>query len=119
VEEAVLIAFVWAVFLGTVTAYRNNKHIAIDVVFNRLPAKARRVIDIAADILLFGMNVYMTCLAVILCSNVGRKSTFVMRLPYFYIDLILVICFGLMAVFGAFRLYCHWQDARRPVPAAT
>lgn len=113
VEEAVLIAFFWAVFLGAATAYRNDKHIAIDVVFNRLPAKAQHVISVATDVLLFSMNVYMTYLAVILCSNVGAKSTFVMRFPYFYIDLILVVSFGLMAVIGVFRLYYHWQDMRR------
>jgi TRAP-type C4-dicarboxylate transport system permease small subunit len=103
-EEAILIAFLWSVFLGTITAFRMDRHVAIDVIVTSLPKKARDVLYVAVDLLILALNLYLGYLGVILCMNVGVKTTYVLKISFVYIDAALVVSFGMMAVLGIVRL---------------
>ena len=103
-EEGILIAFVWCVFLGVITAFRTDRHVAIDVIVKRFSVKIQRIIGYAVDIMVLALSVYMTYLGIVLCMNVGVKSTFVLRLPYLYIDVVVVVCFGLISIIGIIKL---------------
>lgn len=118
-EEAILIAFAWSVFLGSATAFRYDRHIAIDVIFNRLPQKVQKVGHVLIDLLVLVLCLYMTHLSIIMCMHVGRKSTFVMRLSYYWIDLMLVISFALMALFGVYKLYLRFKGRYEDVDNVT
>lgn len=104
-EEAILILFVWSVFLGTATAFRYDRHIAIDVLFNLFPKKMQKALHYFIDILVLVLCLYTTYLSIVLCANVGVKSTFVLRVPFYYIYLMLVVSFGLMSLFAMRQLY--------------
>jgi TRAP-type C4-dicarboxylate transport system permease small subunit len=103
-EEAVVIAFLWSVFLGTITAFRLDRHVAIDVIVTRLPRRVRYILYFAMDALVLALNLYVTYLGAVLCMNVGVKTTYILKISYVYIDAALVVSFGLMSVFGAARL---------------
>lgn len=103
-EEVILIAFLWSVFLGTITAFRLDRHVAIDVIVTRLPRRVQHILYFAMDALVLALNLYLTYLGAVLCMNVGVKTTYVLKISYVYIDIALVISFGLMAVFGMVRL---------------
>jgi TRAP-type C4-dicarboxylate transport system permease small subunit len=103
-EEAIVIAFSWSVFLGTITAFRLDRHVAIDVIVTRLPRRVQYVLYFAMDALVLALNIYLAYLGTILCMNVGVKTTYVLKISYVYIDAALVVSFGLMSVFGAVRL---------------
>lgn len=118
-EEAILIAFAWSVFLGSATAFRFDRHIAIDVVFNKFPEKVQKVGHVCIDLLVLVLSLYMTYLSVILCMHVGRKSTFVMRLSYYWIDLMLVVSFALMAMFGLYKLYLRYVGRYQDIDNVT
>ena len=103
-EEAILIAFVWCVYLGAITAFRNDRHISIDVLVKFFPRKIQQIVNYFVDFLVLALSVYMTYLGIVLCMNVGVKSTFVLRLNYVYIDVVVVICFGLISMFSIVKL---------------
>jgi TRAP-type C4-dicarboxylate transport system permease small subunit len=103
-EEGILIAFLWSVFLGTITAFRLDRHVAIDVIVTRLPQSVQPVLYIAVDVLILALNLYLTYLSALLCMNVGVKTTYILKISYVYIDAALVVSFGLMAFFGIVRL---------------
>ena len=103
-EEAILITFVWGVFLGVITAFRADRHVAIDVFVNMLPKKVQRIIGYGVDILVLALAVYMTYLGIVLCMNVGVKSTIVLMLNYVYIDVVVIISFGMISVFSIIKL---------------
>jgi TRAP-type C4-dicarboxylate transport system permease small subunit len=103
-EEVIVLAFSWSVFLGAITAFRQDKHVAIDVIVTTFPAKVQRVIYIVIDVIVLGFNIYLAYLSVILCMNVGVKTTYSLKISFIYIDAALVVSFGMMAIFGVIRL---------------
>ncbi|MDR0390148.1 MAG: TRAP transporter small permease [Spirochaetaceae bacterium] len=108
-EEVIVIAFLWSVFLGAITAFRLDRHVAIDVIVTRLPRGVQRVLYVAIDLLILALTIYITYLGVILCMNVGVKTTYTLKISFVYIDAALVVSFGLMSVFGIIRLVLRAQ----------
>ena len=104
VEEVIVIAFVWSVYTGSITAFRTDRHVSIDVLVKLLPKKAQRIIEFWVDVLVLGFSLYMAYLGVILCMNVGVKSTMVLRINYVYVNMSVVICFGMISIFGVVKL---------------
>jgi TRAP-type C4-dicarboxylate transport system permease small subunit len=118
-EEVIVIAFLWSVFLGTLTAFRLDRHVAIDVIVTRLPRKVRHILYFAMDCLVLALNLYLTYLGLVLCMNVGAKTTYVLSISYVYIDAALIVSFGLMAVFGVVRLVLRAQGRYETIDSIT
>ena len=114
IEEVVLIAFIWSVYIGTITGFREERHIAIDVIFNLLPVKIRKTIDYVTSIIIIILNGYMTWSAITLIQNLGKKQTFILKLPYAVLDLALVVCFGAMTIIGIYKLYLKLTNNYTP-----
>ncbi len=104
-EEMILIQFAWSTYLGIVACFRYDKHMRITFIFDKLPKPVQKVIDIGTDIMLLALFGYLTYLSSVLCANVGVKKTLVMRLPANVVNLTLLVCFGVMAVSCAFKIY--------------
>lgn len=102
-EEIIVISFVWSVYIGVITAFRTNRHVAIDAVVRLLPSKVQRVIDVWVDVVVLILSLYMTYLGIVLCMNVGAKTTTVLRINYVYVNLSVVICFGVLSILGIVR----------------
>lgn len=118
-EEVILIAFLWSVFLGTITAFRLDRHVAIDVIVTRLPRRVQYVLYFAMDALVLALNLYLTYLGAVLCMKVGVKTTYVLKISYVYIDIALVVSFGLMAVFGIIRLVLRAKGRYETIDSIT
>ncbi|AEG60662.1 TRAP transporter small permease [Desulforamulus ruminis] len=50
-EELSRYLFVWTIFLGTITAYKDNQHIGVDLITSRLKGVPKKVVDLAGYIL--------------------------------------------------------------------
>jgi TRAP-type C4-dicarboxylate transport system permease small subunit len=61
----------------------------------------------------------MTYLGIVLCMNVGVKSTIVLRLPYIYIDVVVVVCFGMVSVIGIVKLIRRFAGKYEYVDSVT
>ncbi|MEY8337517.1 TRAP transporter small permease [Lachnospiraceae bacterium 62-35] len=108
-EEITLIAFIWSAYLGVAAAYKCEEHIAIDLIINMLPKKILRWVNILITVfetLISGAYLY---LGIILCKNVGRKTTTVMSIPYIWVDLCIIICFIFMTVYGIIKIIRQLQ----------
>lgn len=54
VEEIVRYVIIWGVFLGFSVALRNNQHIQVDILYDKLSLSLRRVLDYFATIVSLG-----------------------------------------------------------------
>lgn len=108
-EEITLIAFIWSSYLGSAAAFKCEEHIAIDLVMNMFPKKAQKWINIGVSV--FETIVSGTCLylGIVLCANVGEKTTTVMSIPYIWVDLCIVVGFGLMTMYGIIKVIRQFQ----------
>lgn len=118
-EELILIAFVWSVYLGAITAFRTDHHVAIDFIVKRMPEKVQKIIGYGVDILVLILSIYMTYLGIILCLRVGAKSTYVLKLNYVFVDLTVVVCFGSIAIFGIYKLVMRFMGKYEYVDSIT
>lgn len=103
-EEITLIAFIWASYLGSAAAYKSEEHIAIDIIVNTFPKKIRYYFELAINIFIIILSMSYTYLGIVLCMNAGSKATSVLRLPYVFVDLSIVFCFGLTTIYGILKL---------------
>lgn len=58
-EEASRYIFIWLIFLSVGIAFVEKKHIAIDIIMDRLPKTAQRVLQQFVYILLMGVSVFL------------------------------------------------------------
>ena len=63
-EEIATSCFVYSVFIGAAYAYRKHQHVGVDLLVERLPAGARRVVHLITNALLVIINGYITVLSV-------------------------------------------------------
>lgn len=53
--ELSLWSYVWALYLGAAYARRENKHIKLDIFYEKFPEKAKRIIDIALNLIVIAV----------------------------------------------------------------
>ncbi|KEQ17294.1 TRAP transporter small permease [Endozoicomonas numazuensis] len=94
-EELSVICFVWAVYLGISSCYKHKLHMGVDVIVAMLPEKVKPAFRLCVLTLLLGLNAIMTWLSFDYLM-ISTKSTPVMGLSYFYINSVLLLCFGMM-----------------------
>ncbi|MGI9282662.1 MAG: TRAP transporter small permease [Endozoicomonas sp.] len=96
-EELSVICFVWAVYLGISSCYKHKLHMGVDVIVAMLPESVKPAFRLCVLVLLLGLNAIMTWLSFDYLM-ISTKSTPVMGLSYFYINSVLLLCFGMMCL---------------------
>jgi len=91
-EEVARFVFVWIVFLGAGTLMRDNDHIRISIITNRLGPMSGRILRIFSALLIIPFVVFMTWGAYI--NMLRQWNTFAptvdwMRLGYVYLALLI------------------------------
>ena len=51
-EELSRYFFVWTIFLGVILAFRENKHVSVDLLIKRLGGRSKFVVDLVRDLLM-------------------------------------------------------------------
>lgn len=69
VEEVVRYVIIWGVFLGFSLALRHNQHIQVDIVYDKLPKGAKKVVDLFATLVSISFCVAYTYYGIILVEN--------------------------------------------------
>ena len=91
-NEVATIAFTWTVFLGAAAAWKNNKHIHLDLVYNFFPNKIKIISDWLKNIILIiFIALYLSIQFTITAYN---KPTAILRIPFSYVDVPVVIFFS-------------------------
>lgn len=109
-EEVATGAFVWSVFIGAVAAYKHGKHIGVDLLVILLPGKIQKLVTVLVDLVLIGLNGYITYLAVIFVRFSHIKPTPVLGVSSAYISSSLVVSFALMTMYSVYFLF---RDIRK------
>ncbi len=73
-EEIATSCFVYSVFIGAAYAYRKHQHVGVDLLVERLPAGARRVVHLITNALLVIINGYITVLSVLDQAHADHKA---------------------------------------------
>ncbi|WP_105615200.1 TRAP transporter small permease [Vallitalea okinawensis] len=97
-EELAITGFVWVTFLGISVVYKRSKHIRIDFIVSTLPEKIKRVLNIVTDIVVLLFNMYIIYYAYILAMGAIQKTTSLLNISYFYIDLSVILGFLFMTI---------------------
>ena len=101
-EEVATMCFVWCIFVGSASAYKNGAHLGVDLLVKKLPKGPRAVVKILVDILLILINGYILYLSVKFVSTSYQKPTAVLAISSAWVSSSLIVGFGLTTIY-AFR----------------
>jgi len=108
-----------SIFWGIASACYRNGHILVDLVWEMLPPRRRRVLDLIATSILL---VFMTALAVMLAGTIRDTAaanvlTMELRLPVWPFHLIAAAGIFAGAILTAVRLVGLWKERAEHAPA--
>lgn len=93
-NEVATIAFTWTVFLGAAAAWKSNKHIHLDLVYNFFPNKIKIISDWLKNIILIVFIAFALYLSIQFTITAYNKPTAILRIPFSYVDVPVVIFFS-------------------------
>jgi len=93
-NEVATIAFTWTVFLGAAAAWKNNKHIHLDLVYNFFPNKIKIISDWLKNIIIIAFIGFALYLSIQFTITAYNKPTAILRIPFSYVDVPVVIFFS-------------------------
>lgn len=98
-SELSIYAMIWSVFLGAAVAFRNNQHIAMDIVKKIVPDILERFFNI---IIFLGLTLFL-CVIIVngydLSQRAMRQMSPAAGLPVGYVSLAMPVCSVLALVF--------------------
>ncbi|WP_020610810.1 TRAP transporter small permease [Sediminispirochaeta bajacaliforniensis] len=109
-EEIAVGCFVWTIFLGTAAAYREKGLIGVEAIVTLLPAKVRDIVEVFTSILLLILSAIMFWFSFTYVST-STKITAALEISYAYINVSIVISFGLMTIYSVFFVIQSFKKA--------
>jgi TRAP-type C4-dicarboxylate transport system permease small subunit len=95
-EEMAANGLVVLVFVGSVMCVRMARHIRVDLLYNFLPPKVGRVLELLVDFIVIGFFAYMTWLMWRYIAIVGNERMVTVNLPRGYVFYTVFAAFALM-----------------------
>ena len=89
---------IWIAFLGAYLAYRNDNHIAFEMVVDAVPQPIRNYLQSFTDLLVFGLSVIMINLSVQWIARTGGTEIETLPIQKGWFMIILPIAFALIAL---------------------
>ena len=109
-EEFVRYAYVWVIFLGSVTAVRDNGHINFDLIVSRLSRKTARIVLCAGDLLVIVFQVILVVYGVQMISLTDGMTSPVMTASMPLVYLVFPLS-GLLMILAMLKLlHDHWKE---------
>tara|TARA_B100000953_G_scaffold263055_1_gene229561 strand:- start:48 stop:488 length:441 start_codon:yes stop_codon:yes gene_type:complete len=93
-NELATISFTWSVFLGTAAAWKHNKHIHLEFVYSMFPNLLKKISNILKFFVLSIFFIFTLYLAIQFTISAYNKPTSILRIPFSYVDVPVVICFA-------------------------
>ena len=107
------VLLIWIVFLGSVVAFYEKRHIAFSVLAEALPAPLSRVVCIVAEIIVLGFFVIMLVYGWQIVTQAMNSLSDALKIPRGYFYLCLPVSAALMAACSVENLY---RLVRHPLP---
>lgn len=104
-QELIVFLFIFSTFFGSALAYYRNEHLAIDILYVKLPDRIKNILDIFFDILILYLNYQIIIVSFKWMDRVGNVVTPGMRIPMSYIYFILPASAFLMIIYLLSNIY--------------
>jgi TRAP-type C4-dicarboxylate transport system permease small subunit len=114
-EELIVFLFIGTTFFGIIIGVKENEHIKISLLKDRLPEKIRMVLDIiicCIDIIVVMGSAYFSINWI---QKVGRPLTSGLKIPYAAIYMILPISFLLVAIYESREIASKVNDLKESI----
>ncbi|MGB5557680.1 MAG: TRAP transporter small permease [Paracoccaceae bacterium] len=98
------ILFTWVVFIGAASAFRDGRHIRVDLLLDLLPMRVARGVRFMADAAVVGFLAWATVLSVQMLLQGASRVSPVLRIPFSWVYLAAVLAFGLMTITATLRI---------------
>lgn len=98
------ILFTWVVFIGAMAAGRRDQHIRVTLLVDSLPAGAKRLCRLLADLLVLAFVGYSAWLSYIMMGKGATRMSPVMDIPFSYVYLAPLVAFSVLTVTALLRL---------------
>lgn len=99
-EEVATSCFVYTVFIGAAWCLRTHQHAGVDLLVDKLPATARKVVHLITDCIILVLNGYITYLSVLFVYSSRIKTMPILKISSVPLNLSLTFGFGLMAIYS-------------------
>lgn len=99
------VLLIWIVFLGSVVAFYEKRHIAFSVLAEALPAPLSRIVCIVAEIIVLGFFIVLLVYGWQIVTQAMNSLSDALKIPRGYFYLCLPISAALMAICSAENLY--------------
>jgi len=108
-EEVATTCFVWSIFVGAAGAYRTGAMLGIDLLVNKLPETARKIVRIIVQFILLAINAYILYLSIIYINKTKAIATSVLGVSSAWVSMSLVVGFGLTTIYTLVHLIRLFQ----------
>ena len=98
------ILFTWVVFIGAMTALRDNLHIRVNLLVDMLPGFEKRIVSKIGELIVVAFLLYATWLSVLMMQKGATRPSPVLDIPFSYVYLAAVIGFAGMSITSFLRL---------------
>ncbi len=115
-EEVLSFLVIWGVFVGSISACYDNRHLVMDLFVGAFPTPLRRAVEgliLVCLVAFCGFVCVEGFTVVAIMARLGKVSVTAqvpMTVPY----MAFVVGFGLMAVASVAGVYLRWRAARQP-----
>ncbi len=113
-EEIAITGFVWVTFLGISVVYKNGAHIRIDFIVEAFPKKIKNIVQIIVDITVILFSIFVAYNASVLMMGAIEKTTSLLHISYFFIDLPVVLGFSFMTIRTIIQMTKDFKQLRTP-----
>ena len=102
-EEVATTCFVYTTFIGAAWCLRTHQHVGVDLLVEKLPGGARRVVHLLTDLIILVLNAYITYLSVLYTNSSRIKTMPILKVSSVWLNSALIIGFGLMTIYALFN----------------
>lgn len=99
-EEVATSCFVYTTFVGAAWCLRTRQHVGVDLLVNKLPDKARKIVHLITDFIILLVNGYIFYLSIIYVYSSRIKTMPILKISSVYLNSALILGFGLMTVYS-------------------
>ncbi len=112
-DEITLAIFVWVVFIVTGPLYKRDEHIGVTFIVDKMQPKARSIFRTLADVIVFVTSVLVMIYTWKLMMRSFNKHTFVLGIPYVYIDAGVFFGYISLTIVSIFKLFIHISEIKQ------
>ena len=113
-EEVATTCFVYTTFVGAAWCLRTHQHVGVDLLVDKLPAGARKIVHIITDLIILVTNGYITWLSYQFVASSSVKTMPILKISSVWLNSALILGFGLMTIYSLMNLI---RTIREPADA--